>query len=674
MGDIQNSQNHNWEGDQSPQSLEERIRTLNSVLSSVKDLLVSRDESHSEQEEKLKAFCAKVDNLDEAFAARDGFTQGFAATEDVQALQKKFGQLDNKVHEMVNAGASDSEKLEHKLFQLTQTLTALRALLEAGDARSDKDIQALRIELSSITKDLKEEFQGGLESVQEAVELSLKNVSEEVAYSSEELQVQWRESQGEVNEILTSLGDEVHQAQSAMREEMSTLQSALESELDAGVSTIGSEFKEKIQLLKTENIAQQEQLSQKIGGLEAADKQSVERLAKLETKSYEFAEELMLVQEKVESHDALFEEQQGLGEKINQQSAYFSEQITEIKAGSHQIRQTLLTKMGDFQRSLNASTQEQTEKISREILAEFAGLKSGLDEQEQKLSKMQVYVGEAKDDLLKGLNANADDIQQLKCRTEFLGEELEQSKERFEKSIESKAEQFSVSLVETKSGMESSKEEWSKLQGKVQEGELSLRELRDELQNKDNAIISSRHEMDLIKNRFVELKQSQRKQLMTFSGAAAFLFVGFMISLVNSSLPSAQSSDLRVSDASVNYEEPVYENNLETEALDVPDTTDLIAGQDVEPQDEIVAEVIETEFEFDLESTDVVTPAAAPAVLEDNSQANSEVVEYVVRKNDSLWKIAEKYYGKGYKHNKIVQDNQLERADIKPGDILRIYL
>ena len=51
---------------------------------------------------------------------------------------------------------------------------------------------------------------------------------------------------------------------------------------------------------------------------------------------------------------------------------------------------------------------------------------------------------------------------------------------------------------------------------------------------------------------------------------------------------------------------------------------------------------------------------------------NTEYIEYIVKKGDSLWYIAERFYGRGDKYNIIVDDNNLISTIIRVGDKLKI--
>lgn len=52
---------------------------------------------------------------------------------------------------------------------------------------------------------------------------------------------------------------------------------------------------------------------------------------------------------------------------------------------------------------------------------------------------------------------------------------------------------------------------------------------------------------------------------------------------------------------------------------------------------------------------------------------NAETFIYTVQKNDTLWKIASRFYGSGFKYKKIMEDNKLSSTTIYPGQLLTIY-
>lgn len=59
-------------------------------------------------------------------------------------------------------------------------------------------------------------------------------------------------------------------------------------------------------------------------------------------------------------------------------------------------------------------------------------------------------------------------------------------------------------------------------------------------------------------------------------------------------------------------------------------------------------------------------------VIDNNNTDNTEYIEYTVKKGDSLWYIAERFYGRGDKYNIIVDDNNLISTIIRVGDKLKI--
>lgn len=59
-------------------------------------------------------------------------------------------------------------------------------------------------------------------------------------------------------------------------------------------------------------------------------------------------------------------------------------------------------------------------------------------------------------------------------------------------------------------------------------------------------------------------------------------------------------------------------------------------------------------------------------VTDNNDTDNTEYIEYTVKKGDSLWYIAERFYGRGDKYKIIYADNNLKSTVIHIGDKLKI--
>lgn len=59
-------------------------------------------------------------------------------------------------------------------------------------------------------------------------------------------------------------------------------------------------------------------------------------------------------------------------------------------------------------------------------------------------------------------------------------------------------------------------------------------------------------------------------------------------------------------------------------------------------------------------------------VTDNNDTDNTEYIEYTVKKGDSLWYIAERFYGRGDKYKIIYNDNNLKSTVIHIGDKLKI--
>ena len=72
------------------------------------------------------------------------------------------------------------------------------------------------------------------------------------------------------------------------------------------------------------------------------------------------------------------------------------------------------------------------------------------------------------------------------------------------------------------------------------------------------------------------------------------------------------------------------------------------------------------------ETPGITTVVEVAPVVEDDAPPADETIRYVVKKNDTLWKLSERFLGAGKHYNEIEKTNNLTSKLLKPGQVLVI--
>lgn len=594
----------------------------------------------------------------------------------LSSLNQVLGGLKELLQKRDGEAQSFQEEYHREKTGIKETVTSLQASLDEVILNS-KDYQSRIVELeskeSSIDEEQLKEQLGRLELRVEQNGLSLEETKSNFLSSLEKFQVEYREwssqwadersklvrDSGQLYERLdmlfkslenlkASLG-EIHKTDEEqwqqLREEVAQNAESLKGDLEERFQKIEGQ-----QDLKRNEISELKELQLKFA--ESEDSKQAQLEQKFQSIEGRIDNQIENITDELGSFNLKFEQSQQKGESLERKLENFDQEIQALKESVHEDRVSDKCNFEDLKNEV-AQIQKETEL--------FKGMHDQLLEQQ--------------DQVKSNFSSNIEGIEASIESNRTLSENLNQTFESFQNDVASKTEKIDSSiesLNEHAKGIEDKRIEDIE-QFRKQQREFET--VKNDLSTKENELKDSKHEIRLLNNRLNEWQQSQKRERMLSYVSMAAVFV---LSISISSTFINQE---------VSHEVPYALSSQSVESSAAEMKTPVIEEEEIaqeETSQEVVSEIPEVEEQ--VATADVVDETPVPQIKPAFSKVQSEmevqkpevvdvkVLEYVVQKDDSLWVIAKKHYGKGYLSKKIMNDNKLKSSSIKPGDVLRIFL
>ena len=363
--------------------------------------------------------------------------------------------------------------------------------------------------------------------------------------------------------------------------------------------------------------------------------------------------ELRCVGLQMEIHD-LREDQQyshgALNEAFYRELAASKEGTENIQARLQQIDQAL------------QQSGETSEKTVGELKLRFEGLQQELHDLRVEQQHSHGALNEA---FYRELAANKEGTENVQARLQQIDQALQQSGEASEKTVVELKGDLLRQSEERQSG-EQQFEDWKMdWQTRLQKSASDINTFKSQFEEQERHQRDLRQDLSLLSS---GLHENRRTQKIAFGAlAASILFVFFPAVLYVADLSKGEVSAPELVAAGTARVEPLQvvpsqpgsqdaEVALEVPAMEAP----ALVALEILPEDMVAGTLptAEVAFEKKMVSTD---------------EGSDSVKEYVVRKDDNLWIIAKRHYGSGSYHKKIMEDNQLDSAELKPGSVLKLH-
>lgn len=521
------------------------------------------------------------------------------------------------------SAANESEatpELNAKLESLNASLKEVRNLLENGASSPPAEFQE---SLSSLKEDFSCELSGVqtmIESLREEFQSWKEHAPTGQDGAIDEMQAELKRLIEEYRGASVQDGEKWREA----HEEIKTFQAKVLDEIQPRLNNLQTDINSSMVGLEhvrhelAENTREQESLVQQIHQKhQESERQLEETVGQIQHLSPSVDERMANMRQEISA----------LREYINAYENKADEQFEQAQGkltGLQEMLDAFREETGLFQHKLVEEFKKENEDLSRRLFARSSGLESDLHREHEALKTMSEQNRQGMD---KQLGFTREHISELKEQVNEVGQQMEDRK-----------------------------------------SEVEL--LKDELIVKEREIKESRNEIRLVNNQFGQFKSSQKR--MWAAAVVAILLIPTLVLTLNSPQlnksemePVMAVNDLPMDTESVTVMEDEFQApDFKEETLAVDEG--LFAPVD-EPED-LFAE------ETPVENLPVTTVAFEKSAPEENGIPESKVVDYIVKKNDSLWKIAHKLYGKGIMAEKIKADNKLKNDSLKPGEVLRIYL
>lgn len=345
-------------------------------------------------------------------------------------------------------------------------------------------------------------------------------------------------------------------------------------------------------------------------------------------------------------------------QRIDDRISGISTQIDVALQAHDDLKTGLKSELEKTAAELSVSTEELRRKISSEMEAVRQELGVATEE---RLSQLSVRIASEREVQQREAAALEGSIHEIGGRLESSVGECRDGVRVLNDDLARKAEEWMAGLAGCRAGMESLQEQGVRVQKLAND----LGMIRNDISEQQNESRSARQDIRLIASNF-DSNQKLQKRAFTVAAVAVIMLQFGVLFVADNSRFSARSGAPET--------QALAEAKTAAEAADAgpgqsaanltdtarPDSRDGIHKASDLPQPDLAGRIEEA---FQKEDVSGFT----------NEEDSKRFTEYVVKKGDSLWLISKKHYGSSKHDKKIMQDNKLKSAEIRPGLILKLY-
>jgi len=681
------------------EALKPKLDTLFQTLGGLKSVL-------SQQDEKTEAY--KSELLAQIELNSETIKNELA--ESAQGVEKTLRETELNIKEI--AQAIIDQKAEELNAQLESSLSEMSVKLSEKDMALNEVAEAQKVleERFVVNKSEAENLQNTVTEVQKALEerfiineseaVNLQNI---VTENQEEqksllniqnarvsgLENRLTESEEQQTNLLNNQSIEINNLQTRIDEN-------IENQADL-LNKINSETQKQITESEEQQINLLNNQSSEINNLQIRIDESIENQANLLNKINSETQEQIELREKLEfTAEEQLLQQKGLKEGSSKISILLSrieglekelQNSNDNINNDQMIIKSNFEDIGDKSEQLSFMMQDISQELNTH--KETITQKSGINEEsivglQEKMSSIIVE----KNNLYSMLEKSKEDFKNQNIKlTQDIESAVKKTEEEYKDAVKKTEEEYkdeNIKLSNRISEMQNKSE--TALQIKSEElNELGkkysdLQSMRNTLETNISDIKDARDDHQLFSNRLDGWMNMQEKK-HKFSSAAtvAVLFLIGCFAFFNQ-----QNSEVQTMN---NIPENIAIENSDETHLNIEDSEVIVDSADVMDEtlnDDIVSEedtIASTAIDEGLEDTNTAaieldqTPRVETAFAKtEETSRERKSIEYIVKKNDNLWGIAQRFYKKGHLNKKIIEDNKLGSPHIKPGDVLRIYL
>ena len=388
-------------------------------------------------------------------------------------------------------------------------------------------------------------------------------------------------------------------------------------------------------------------------------------------------------------------------DRLNDQLAKTKDDVAKLRTQLKKLEETReraaraetdakeLQRLQGEQKELIAAKSKLEERVA-ELQSELARKDGMIKSRDEKLEHVQSEVADARSERAQSAS-HIEELQSLaerqSERLEELGglnDQLAEANENLD-TLRSEAEMLrkresenGVRVSALEENLESARSEANSLREQMRANEESLDALQEKLNVRESELETlrdhfEREAVDLKKRAEQEMwmirrKLSLFKRVAVGGGAvAAMLLLGLSFLLIGQ-MGRAAEAERRVANLTLGSEDAEYEAFEESETVD-------IAESDITVEEETPARDTTSEIPR-MRDAIMRAPYAEPSERVESPQPREETAryeEYEVKKGDSLWVIAKRFYGNGAKYRQIEDANRLRPGqDLQPGMTLKI--